>query len=135
VPLPPAILEAIARADASVAARRLDAKVPDGWTDTIPSRERLAQLTADPSEQAWLVRAVVLRAPRRVVGNVGFHAPPDRDGRVEIGYLSVANGKIALLHPLTPGTHTIMLDITGESPPGTLLDIHNITTIIVKPGR
>jgi hypothetical protein len=50
-------------------------------------------------------------------------------------YLSVANGKVALLHPLTPGMHTIMLDITGESPPGTLLDIHNITTIIVKPGR
>jgi ribosomal-protein-alanine N-acetyltransferase len=86
VPLPPAILEAIARGDASVAARRLDAKVPEGWTDTIPSRERLAQLTADPSEQPWLVRAVVLRAPRRVVGNVGFHAPPDHGGRVEIGY-------------------------------------------------
>jgi hypothetical protein len=50
-------------------------------------------------------------------------------------YLSVANGKVALLHPLTPGMHTIMLDITGESPPGTLLDIHNITTIIVKSGR
>jgi RimJ/RimL family protein N-acetyltransferase len=28
----------------------------------------------------------VLRAPRRVVGNVGFHAPPDDGGRVEIGY-------------------------------------------------
>jgi hypothetical protein len=76
VPLPPAILEAIARGDASVAARRLDAKVPDGWTDTMPASERLEQLTADPGEQAWLVRAVVLRAPRRVVGNVGStHRP------------------------------------------------------------
>ncbi len=86
VPLPPGLLESIARGDASVAARRLDAAVPEGWTDTIPARERLEQLAADPSEQPWLVRAVVLRAPRRVVGNVGFHGAPDDDGRVEIGY-------------------------------------------------
>jgi RimJ/RimL family protein N-acetyltransferase len=86
VPLPPAILESIARGDASVAAGRLNAEVPEGWTDTIPARERLEQLASDPSEQPWLVRAVVLRAPRRVVGNVGFHAPPDDKGRVEIGY-------------------------------------------------
>jgi [ribosomal protein S5]-alanine N-acetyltransferase len=86
VPLPPTILEAIARGDANVAARRLDAKVSEGWTDTIPARQRLEQLAADPSEQPWLVRAVVLQAPRRVVGNVGFHAPPDDKCRVEIGY-------------------------------------------------
>jgi RimJ/RimL family protein N-acetyltransferase len=86
MPLPPGILEPIARGDASAVARRLDAAVPDGWTDTIPARERLDQLAADPSEQPWLVRAVVLRAPRQVVGNVGFHGPPNDQGRVEIGY-------------------------------------------------
>jgi RimJ/RimL family protein N-acetyltransferase len=91
MPLPPVILEAIARADASAVARRLDAAVPEGWTDTIPARERLEQLAADPSEQPWLVRAVVLRAPRQVVGNVGFHGPPDDQGRVEIGYGTVAS--------------------------------------------
>jgi hypothetical protein len=47
-------------------------------------------------------------------------------------YLSVANGAVKLLHPLTPGRHTIKIAVTGESPPGTTLDIHNITTIIVK---
>ena len=86
VPLPPGLLEAIARGDANVVARRLDAAVPDGWTDTIPAQERLEQLAADPNEQPWLVRAVVLRATRQVVGNVGFHGPPDDKGRVEIGY-------------------------------------------------
>jgi ribosomal-protein-alanine N-acetyltransferase len=86
VPLPPGLLESIARGDASVVARRLDAAVPEGWTDTIPAQERLEQLAADPSEQPWLVRAIVVRAPRRVVGNVGFHGPPDDKGRVEIGY-------------------------------------------------
>ncbi len=86
VPLPPALVESIARGDGRVAARRLDAAVPEGWTDTIPAQQRLEQLAADPSEQPWLVRAVVLRAPRRVVGNVGFHGPPDNNGRVEVGY-------------------------------------------------
>ena len=49
-------------------------------------------------------------------------------------YLSVADGWVALLHPLTPGTHTITLKITGEFPPGTPLNISNTTTIIVQPG-
>jgi [ribosomal protein S5]-alanine N-acetyltransferase len=86
MPLSPGMLEAIARGDAGAVARRLEAAVPEGWTDTIPARERLEQLAADPSEQPWLVRAVVRRAPRQVVGNVGFHGPPDENGRVEIGY-------------------------------------------------
>jgi hypothetical protein len=43
--------------------------------------------------------------------------------------LSVAHGWVVLLHPLTPGTHTIIIDHLG---PGT----HPITTtIIVKPGH
>jgi hypothetical protein len=40
--------------------------------------------------------------------------------------LSVGHGWVALLHPLTPGTHTIVID-TDEAPPIT-------TTIVVKPG-
>jgi hypothetical protein len=40
--------------------------------------------------------------------------------------LSVGHGWVALLHPLTPGTHTIVID-TGEAPSIT-------TTIVVKPG-
>ena len=34
---------------------------------------------------------MVARTPRRVVGSVGFHAAPDDDGRVEIGYDIVAS--------------------------------------------
>ena len=47
---------------------------------------RHGQLTADPTEEPWLYRAAVLRETGRVVGRVGFHAPPDADGAVEIGY-------------------------------------------------
>ena len=39
--------------------------------------------------------------------------------------LSVGHGWVALLHPLTPGTHTIVIDTAGA--PIT-------TTIVVKPG-
>ena len=49
-------------------------------------------------------------------------------------YLSVADGWVALLHPLTPGTHTITVNISAEFPPGTPLIIDNTTTIIVTPG-
>ena len=52
----------------------------------MPARLRLEQLAADASEQPWLVRAVVASTPRQVVGSVGFHAPSDDHGRVEIGY-------------------------------------------------
>lgn len=47
---------------------------------------RHAQLTADPTEEPWLYRVAVLREAGRVIGRIGFHAPPDSAGAVEIGY-------------------------------------------------
>jgi ribosomal-protein-alanine N-acetyltransferase len=47
---------------------------------------RQAQLRADPTELPWLYRAAVLRGTREVVARGGFHAPPDPEGTVEIGY-------------------------------------------------
>jgi RimJ/RimL family protein N-acetyltransferase len=47
---------------------------------------RHAQLAADPSEEPWLYRVALLPETRIVVGRAGFHAPPDQDGAVEIGY-------------------------------------------------
>jgi RimJ/RimL family protein N-acetyltransferase len=56
----------------------------------VPAERRLKQLAADPSEQPWLVRAVLAMTPRRAVGSIGFRSPPDDYGRVEIGYDIVA---------------------------------------------
>ncbi len=86
VALEPAILALIERDDVAAVERELSVRVPAGWTQTIPARRRLEQLAADPSEQPWLVRAIVLRRDGRVIGSVGFHGPPDPHGRVEIGY-------------------------------------------------
>jgi [ribosomal protein S5]-alanine N-acetyltransferase len=50
---------------------------------------RIADLEVDASAQPWLGRAIVLTeadGARRVIGTAGFHAPPDEEGRVEIGY-------------------------------------------------
>src|SRR3954452_19196860 len=90
VPLTPPLLRAVADGALDEVERQLEAPVGAGWEDGVPAEYRLRQLAADPSEQPWLVRAVVALTPRRVVGSVGFHAPPDDRGRVEIGYDIVA---------------------------------------------
>ena len=90
VPLTPSLLRAVASGDLREVERRLDATIGAGWQEGVPAARRLEQLAADPSEQPWLVRAMLASTPRRVVGSVGFHAPPDDSGRVEIGYDVVA---------------------------------------------
>ena len=86
IPLGPTILQWIDAGDVGLVQRALGARVPAGWTETIPARVRLEQLATDASQQPWLVRAMALRQSRQVVGSVGFHAAPDEYGRVEIGY-------------------------------------------------
>ena len=48
--------------------------------------------------------------------------------------LSVGHGWVALLHPLPPGTHEIVIHVTGTYL-GQPVDFTNTTTIIVQPGR
>jgi RimJ/RimL family protein N-acetyltransferase len=67
-------------------AAALGADVPPTFPDGVPAELRIAQLERDPAEQPWLVRAIVLRDERRVVGAAGFHSPPDAGGRAELGY-------------------------------------------------
>jgi RimJ/RimL family protein N-acetyltransferase len=71
------------------AAEVIGAALPENWPGRTgrTMRYRLVQLDADSSMQPWLLRAMVLREPiRRVVGHIGFHAPPDGRGALEIGY-------------------------------------------------
>jgi len=53
---------------------------------TFVLRLRAEQLARDPSQEPWLLRAIVLRDSATAVGYVNFHAPPDDRGMVEIGY-------------------------------------------------
>ena len=56
-----------------------------------------------------------------------FGAPPG-------AALSLAHGWVALLHPLTPGTHELVLHTEGTYL-GAPLDVTQTTTIVVEPGR
>lgn len=76
--------------DLPAAAAELGAAIPPSLPDQLDAflQFRIADLTEDPAAQPWLGRAIVIEdvAGRHVIGTVGFHSPPDDDGRVEVGY-------------------------------------------------
>ena len=51
-----------------------------------PLRFRVTQVRQDPRHNPWLLRLAVERETATIVGLVNFHAPPDDDAMVEIGY-------------------------------------------------
>ena len=85
----PEFMRASLAGEVTLASQIIGALLPDGWPGRTgrTMRYRLAQLAADPSELPWLLRAMVLHEPeRRVIGHVGFHAPPSARRTVEVGY-------------------------------------------------
>ncbi|KUJ65047.1 acetyltransferase [Streptomyces albus subsp. albus] len=52
-------------------------------------RYRADQLEEDPSAAPWITRAAVSEPDGAVVGDAGFHGPPDEAGVVEVGYTVV----------------------------------------------
>jgi RimJ/RimL family protein N-acetyltransferase len=87
--LPPALVALLAAGDLDAAratAPPYEVTLETFADDAHVLGMRHAQLTADPREEPWLYRVAVLRGTRQIVGRAGFHAPPDADGMVEIGY-------------------------------------------------
>lgn len=86
-----AFMRALAAGDLDAAAHEMGASLPEGMREDLRNflAYRIPTLEADPASQAWLGRAIVWTHPdlrREVIGSIGFHAPPDATGRVEIGY-------------------------------------------------
>lgn len=50
---------------------------------------RAGQLAQDPSAAPWITRAAVSEPDGVVVGDAGFHGPPDEAGMVEVGFTVV----------------------------------------------
>ncbi|WP_328302710.1 GNAT family N-acetyltransferase [Streptomyces sp. NBC_00435] len=50
---------------------------------------RADQLARDPSAAPWTTRAAVSEPDGTVVGDAGFHGPPDEAGMVEVGFTVV----------------------------------------------
>jgi len=81
-------------ADRDAAAAALGADLPGDWPH--PNHlEFLPQLAAAGDAVrpfgAW---AIIERSTNEVVGDIGFHGPPDDDGRVEIGYAVVPSRRL-----------------------------------------
>jgi [ribosomal protein S5]-alanine N-acetyltransferase len=94
----PALMRSLLVADWDRAGQLLGARIPRQWRgeDWQWLGQRPDQAEADSSVVPWLPRVLLLRAAGdsggsgpTVVGEAGFHGPPDRDGRAEIGYMVV----------------------------------------------
>jgi ribosomal-protein-alanine N-acetyltransferase len=86
-----AFMKALQAGDLEAAAREIGAALAPGMREDLANflSYRIPDLEADPTAQRWLGRAIVLThgdGRREVIGTIGFHAPPDETGRVEIGY-------------------------------------------------
>lgn len=84
-------MEALLEGDAAAAGSAIGAEVSETLRDHLEDflRYRLAQVRADPAIRRWLGRGIVLttdEGTRHVIGTIGFHGPPDAQGRLEIGY-------------------------------------------------
>ena len=81
-------VEAALRGDLEDAGAELDVALPDDFGgDVHVLHLRRDQMRADETVRPWLLRVMIPRVgPRRAVGRIGFHGPPDADGRVEVGY-------------------------------------------------
>jgi RimJ/RimL family protein N-acetyltransferase len=94
VPLTPEFLRAMLRYDLAEAERTLGYPLPPGLLDSTDVMAlRLEQLEANPTLQPWLLRAMVLRECRVMVGHIGFHTAPGAEylqpyapGGVEFGF-------------------------------------------------
>ena len=85
------VMQALFVKDFETAGRLAGASVPEGLADDLVDflRYRLAQLDAEPSIREWLGRLMILTdatGERVAIGTLGFHGPPDDQGRLEVGY-------------------------------------------------
>lgn len=94
IPMTPAFLEACLAGAREEASRMLGYTVPRAWLNERDLMQlRLDQMFRDPALEAWLLRAVVLRAEGVMIGHIGCHTAPEPEylqeyapAGVEIGY-------------------------------------------------
>src|SRR5882724_3483833 len=80
IPMSLGFLRASLGCDIAAAQSLLCAAIPDDWPTT-PAilAMRLRQLEEDPALEPWLLRAMVLRSCRTMIGHIGFHTAPGAD--------------------------------------------------------
>jgi ribosomal-protein-alanine N-acetyltransferase len=85
------LLKAAIRSNEDLAAA-LEVEVPDNWTEfgRSPWEYALKQFTPDADGAHWWTYFPILREANTLVGSCGYKGPPDKEGRVEIGYETAA---------------------------------------------
>jgi ribosomal-protein-alanine N-acetyltransferase len=95
VSIPASLMRDLAAGRTATTERRLRIRLPEEFA--LGDHVKLRPIHRDPQARPWLLRFIVLKAdtsataaggdaPRAAVGLIGFHGPPDEDGRAEIGY-------------------------------------------------
>jgi RimJ/RimL family protein N-acetyltransferase len=84
-------LDRLAAGDGARVADDLGATLSAAWLDQVRwlAARRAQQLREHPDDGPWLLRAVVLRGvdgSLTAIGYLNFHAGPDEQGMVEVGY-------------------------------------------------
>jgi ribosomal-protein-alanine N-acetyltransferase len=87
IALPGPVIEDVIRGGRQAFREHVGVDYPPEW----PSESRhVLELRRDQiregADHRWLIRAAVTRSQPTMIGRVGFHAAPDADGVVEIGY-------------------------------------------------
>jgi len=89
VVLVPEALESLVARDVQGASRKQGIELSNDFLSSLDVAFLGRQLTGvrtRPSSRDWFVRAIVRSKDDAVVGQCGFHGPPEDSGRVEIGY-------------------------------------------------
>ncbi len=89
VVLLPEALEYLVARDVQGASRKQGIELSSDFLSSLDAAFLGRQLTGvrtRPSNRDWFVRAIVRAEDDTVVGQCGFHGPPEDSGRVEIGY-------------------------------------------------
>jgi RimJ/RimL family protein N-acetyltransferase len=88
-PLLPETVEALLAGDASTASELQGVDIPEevaAGLDHFFLRIQLDRMRTNPDGRGWCARLMVDRNDGSLVGNCGFHGPPQDVGRAEIGY-------------------------------------------------
>jgi [ribosomal protein S5]-alanine N-acetyltransferase len=94
ISMSPAFMSASMARDIANATTLLGAALPEEWPDAPDLLAmRLGQLEKDAALESWLLRAIVLRRTRQMIGYIGFHTAPGAEylepyspGAVEFGF-------------------------------------------------
>jgi RimJ/RimL family protein N-acetyltransferase len=89
--LTPEQMDAVAAGSLDELAGALDAKIGPEWLAEVRwlAGMRARQVRERPQDAPWLIRAIVRAEPgqpREAIGHLNFHAAPNEDGQIEIGY-------------------------------------------------